>query len=146
MLFSRSMTWNVRPSNSTTTRWMEFVPMSIAASFTTQHAIKIHSPAGFSRRACAGKARYAPTATTMSVKVTSSARSSDFQRAFVALRYFWGARGDALVDALQPVGVQPAAAAVLAGLTQSERSERARVLAAELGRIATALEQRSLSR
>jgi len=35
----------------------------------------------------------------MNGSVTISARSPDFQRAFVAMRYFWGMRGPALADA-----------------------------------------------
>ena len=62
------------------------------------------------------------------------------------MRYYWGARGPALADALDAVGLLPAASDVLAGLCNAERTERARVLAAELGRLATTLEQRGLGR
>jgi hypothetical protein len=78
--------------------------------------------------------------------VTISARSSDFQRAFLAMRYFFGTRGAELSDALDGLGLHPAAADVLRGLCHSERNERARVLAGELGRLATALDRRSLWR
>jgi hypothetical protein len=78
--------------------------------------------------------------------VTVSARSPDFQRSFVAMRYFWGARGTALADALDGVGLQPAAADVLAGLCHAERAERARTLGVELGRLALALDERGLWR
>jgi hypothetical protein len=76
--------------------------------------------------------------------VTISARSSDFQRAFLALRYFWGARGPALSEGLELIATHPAAADALAGLSHSERAERAKALGAELGRVAAALEQRGL--
>lgn len=78
--------------------------------------------------------------------VTISARSSDFQRTFLALRYFFGARGAQLSDALEGFSLHPAAADVLRGLCHSERNERARALAVELGRLATALDQRGLWR
>jgi hypothetical protein len=82
----------------------------------------------------------------MNGPITTSARSPDFQRCFVAMRYFWGARGEGLVDALSAVGVVPAAADVLSGLCHAERAERAKVLGAELGRLAVALDERGLWR
>ena len=82
----------------------------------------------------------------MTGSVTISARSPDFQRAFVAMRYFWGTRGPALADALEGVGVQAATADVLIGLCHVERTERAKALGAELGRLATALDARGLWR
>ncbi len=78
--------------------------------------------------------------------VTVSPRSSDFQRAFLALRYFFGARGPELAQPLEGVGLQAPAADVLAGLSHAERGERARALAVELGRLASALDQRGLWR
>ncbi len=78
--------------------------------------------------------------------VTISARSADFQRAFVALRYFWGARGQALGEGLEQVAAQPAAADLLTALSRDDRTERAQALGAELARLAAALEQRSLLR
>ena len=82
----------------------------------------------------------------MNGSVTVSARSADFQRAFVAMRYFWGAREAELSTAFGGLSVTPAAADVLRGLAHHERDERARTLGAELGRIAAALEQRGLGR
>jgi hypothetical protein len=82
----------------------------------------------------------------MNGSVTLSARSPDFQRSFVAMRYFWGARGPILSDALDPAAVQPAAADTLSALCHAERAERARALSVELGRIAAALDQRGLWR
>ena len=80
----------------------------------------------------------------MNGSVTISARSADFQRAFVALRYFWGARAEQLTEGLEHVGTQPATADALSGLSHAERAERAQALGVELGRLAAALEQRSL--
>jgi hypothetical protein len=82
----------------------------------------------------------------MSGSVTISARSPDFQRAFVAMRYFWGMRGAALGDALEGLGIEPQAADVLGGLCHPERAERAKALGAELGRLAAALDARGLWR
>lgn len=72
--------------------------------------------------------------------------SPDFQRAFLAMRYFWGARGVDLGAGLDRVGLTPAAADVLRGLTDAARERRAAALASELGRLATSLDQRSLWR
>lgn len=78
--------------------------------------------------------------------VTISARSSDFQRAFLALRYYFGARGPELAEPLADVGVQPSAAETLRALCHPERNQRARALAVELGAVATALDERGLWR
>lgn len=72
--------------------------------------------------------------------------SPDFQRAFLAMRYFWGARGLELGSGLESLGLTPAAADVLRGLSHSTREARATALASELGRLAAALDQRSLWR
>jgi hypothetical protein len=82
----------------------------------------------------------------MNGTVTLSTRSAEFQRSFVAMRYFWGARGAALTDALDASGLQPATADTLSALCHAERTERARGLSVELGRLATALDQRGLWR
>ena len=72
--------------------------------------------------------------------------SPDFQRAFLAMRYLWGARGLELGAGLESIGLTPAAADVLRGLAHAERQQRAAALASELGRLASALDQRSLWR
>jgi hypothetical protein len=82
----------------------------------------------------------------MNGSVTASTRSADFQRSFVAMRYFWGARGPELAEALDGVGLAPAAADVLRGLCHPERSERAQALGIELARLAAALDERGLWR
>ena len=82
----------------------------------------------------------------MTASVTASVRSPDFQRAFVAMRYYWGARGPSLVDALEGSVVQPATADLLTGLCHEDRAERARALGGELGRLAAALDERGLWR
>lgn len=76
----------------------------------------------------------------------SSTRSADFQRSFVAMLYYWGVRGEGLVDALDAVGLLPAAADVVSGLGHADRTERATALGAELGRLAAALDERGLWR
>jgi hypothetical protein len=78
--------------------------------------------------------------------VTISARSPDFQRTFLAMRYFFGARGAELAEPLGAVGLHPAAAEVSSGLARAERAERARALATELGRLAASLDERGLWR
>lgn len=78
--------------------------------------------------------------------VTISAKSADFQRAFLAMRYFWGARGAELEGGLDGTTLQPVAASVLQGLTHPERPERARALGVELGRLAAELDARGLWR
>lgn len=82
----------------------------------------------------------------MNGSVTVSVRSPDFQRAFVAMRYYWGQRGPALADALDGVSLAPAAAELLTGLCHTERAERAKALGTELGRLASALDERGLWR
>ncbi len=82
----------------------------------------------------------------MDASVTTSVRSPDFQRAFVAMRYYFGARGSGLSDALDGLTLQPATADVLAGLRHEDRAERARALGGELGRLAAALDERGLWR
>lgn len=82
----------------------------------------------------------------MTGPLTISTRSADFQRTFVALRYFWGARGAALGDGLEQLGMPAAAADLLSALSHADRAQRAKALSVELGRLATALEQRSLLR
>jgi hypothetical protein len=82
----------------------------------------------------------------MQSSVTISVRSPDFQRAFLALRYYFGARGQALAEPLAVVGLQPGSADTLRGLCHAERGERAKALAAELGRLASALDARGLWR
>jgi hypothetical protein len=80
----------------------------------------------------------------MDASVTTSVRSPDFQRAFVAMRYYFGARGPSLADALASPSIQPATADLLAGLCHEDRAERARALGGELARLATALDERGL--
>lgn len=82
----------------------------------------------------------------MQSSVTNSVRSPDFQRTFLALRYYFGARGQALAEPLAAVGLPPGSADTLRGLCHAERSERAKALAAELGRLAAALDARGLWR
>jgi hypothetical protein len=65
-----------------------------------------------------------------------------FQRAFVAFGYLLDRRGSELVEPLADPA--PAALDLVQRLSAGERPERARVLAAELGRVASALEQRRL--
>jgi hypothetical protein len=62
------------------------------------------------------------------------------------MRYFWGARGPELGSGLEDVGVTPAAGDVLRQLCHDEREQRAAGLAIELGRVASALDRRSLWR
>jgi hypothetical protein len=79
----------------------------------------------------------------MNPLVTFSARGPEYQRAFLALRYFWGARAEALRAGLG----QPAQAPVLdllAALGDESREVRAQALAGELGRLAADLDQRGL--
>lgn len=78
--------------------------------------------------------------------VTVPARTSEFQRAFVALRYYVGVRGAELGEPLASLGLSVGAADVIARLGASERADRARALSAELGLLAAALERRSLTR
>jgi hypothetical protein len=82
----------------------------------------------------------------MDASVTVWIRSADFQRAFLAGGYLFGARGEAVGDALSSLPLQPVAADLLRGLCHTERNERARALAGELGRLSTALDERGLWR
>jgi hypothetical protein len=65
----------------------------------------------------------------------------DYQRAFVAVRYFLGARGDGLAAPLGP----GATAGVLLEqkLAHPDRTRRAETLAAEVGLVVRALEARA---
>ncbi len=67
----------------------------------------------------------------------TSTLSPEFQRAFVAMRYFLGARGEELV-APQHAGAE--VVAVVKRLAQPDRQKRAEALAAEIGRVVRALE------
>ena len=67
----------------------------------------------------------------------ASAFPPDFQRAFVAMRYFLGARG---VPLAAPLGDAGEALAVEKRLAQADRQKRAEALAAELGRVVRALD------
>ena len=67
----------------------------------------------------------------------ASAFPPDFQRAFVAMRYFLGARGAGLGA---PLGAGPEAQAVERRLAQPDRQKRAEALAAEIGRVVRALD------
>jgi hypothetical protein len=75
------------------------------------------------------------------VSVQRSSRA-EFQSAFVAMSYFAGARGPAL---LEPLGdVAPRASRLAESLARESRHERALALADELAKIAGALKKRSL--
>jgi hypothetical protein len=80
----------------------------------------------------------------MNQVVTISARSADVQRAFVALRYFWGARGEALTAGFGAVKPQSPVMDLLSALGDATQQIRAQALGVELGRLAAALEQRGL--
>jgi hypothetical protein len=62
---------------------------------------------------------------------------ADYQRAFVAMRYFLGAREAELAA---PLGAAPEAEAVARRLAQPDRQKRAEALAAEIGRVVRALD------
>ena len=65
----------------------------------------------------------------------------EFQRAFVATRYFLGARGAGLAA---PLGNEAAVAVALeAKLANPDRARRAEVLASEVGLVVRALEARA---
>jgi hypothetical protein len=72
--------------------------------------------------------------------MSSPAFAPDFQRAFVSMRYFLGARDQKLGA---PLGDAPAAAVAEERLAQPERARRAEALAVEIGRIVRALEARN---
>ena len=69
-----------------------------------------------------------------------SRRDPAFERAFVAVRYFLGARGE-LAAPLDPPSA--AAEALCAELEHPDRQKRAEVLAGELGQVVRALEART---
>jgi hypothetical protein len=69
-----------------------------------------------------------------------SRRDPAFERAFVAVGYFLGARGD-LAAPLDPPSA--AAGALAAELDDPDRQKRAEVLAGELGQLVGALEART---
>jgi hypothetical protein len=62
---------------------------------------------------------------------------SDFQRAFVAMRYFLGARD---IELGAPLSAGPEALGVEKRLAQADRQKRAEALAAEIGRVVRALD------
>jgi hypothetical protein len=67
---------------------------------------------------------------------------ADFQRAFVAMRYFLGVRGGALGE---PLGeLLPPAEQLAQRLSHEDRKERALSLAGELAKLAGALKARAL--
>ena len=67
--------------------------------------------------------------------------SAEFQRAFVAVRYFLGARG---VDLAAPLGETAVHGHHLAErLAHADRQRRAEVLASEVGNVVRALEART---
>jgi hypothetical protein len=65
----------------------------------------------------------------------------EYQRAFVAVRYFLGARGENLSAPLGPDA--PFAKTVEAKLEHPDRTRRAEVLASEIGLVVRALEARA---
>ena len=62
----------------------------------------------------------------------------------MALRYFWGARGDALGVGLGALTPQAPVAELLSALGDASREVRARALGAELGLLAADLDRRGL--
>jgi hypothetical protein len=72
---------------------------------------------------------------------TAEGYEPDFQRAFVAVRYFLGARGQGLAA---PLGPDAAAGLALEQkLAHPDRTRRAEVLASEVGLVVRALEARA---
>ena len=69
--------------------------------------------------------------------MSASPFPAEYQRAFVAMRYFLGARD---VDLVAPLGAAPDGDAVARRLTQPDRQKRAEALAAEIGRVVRALD------
>jgi hypothetical protein len=65
----------------------------------------------------------------------------EYQRAFVAVRYFLGTRGENLSAPLGPGAAF--GAALEAKLAHSDRTRRAEVLASEIGLVVRALEARA---
>jgi len=80
----------------------------------------------------------------MNQVVTVSARSAEFQRAFVALRYFWGARGESLVAGFGSLQPQRQVSDLLSALGDASQQVRAQALGAELAGLAAVLEQKGL--
>jgi hypothetical protein len=68
----------------------------------------------------------------------------DFQRAYLAVRYFAGVRGPELVQ--EPPRFHAAARAFATRLRSEQRTERAQALAVELERIVRSLDAQRLSR
>lgn len=68
-------------------------------------------------------------------------QSPEFQRAFVAVRYFLGARGEDLATPLGAAAVDGRALAER--LSHPDRQRRAEVLASEVGLVVRALEART---
>ncbi len=75
------------------------------------------------------------------VSLGRSDAQSDFQRAYIAMRYFLGARGE---DLAMPEPLRREAAVLLEKLGHPDRASRAETLAAEIGRVVRALEARTL--
>ncbi len=73
--------------------------------------------------------------------MTDAAFPPEFQRAFVATRYFLGAREEELGA---PLGAGVEASAVAKRLQQSDRQKRAEALAAEIGRVVRALDAEAI--
>jgi len=73
--------------------------------------------------------------------MTTSGFEPEYQRAFVAVRYFLGARGEGLAA---PLGGGAAAGLALEQrLAHHDRTRRAEVLASEVGLVVRALEARA---
>jgi hypothetical protein len=66
-------------------------------------------------------------------------RDPEFDRAFVAFRYFLGGRGD---DLAAPLGASEVGNATLRRLSHPDRQHRAEALASEVGRVVHALQAR----
>jgi hypothetical protein len=75
--------------------------------------------------------------------MSSEEDTAAFQRAFLAMRYFFDQRGDALIAPL-PAPV-PIARELARGFGHPERAARAQLLAREIARIAGSLEARRLA-
>jgi hypothetical protein len=75
------------------------------------------------------------------VETSPAGFGPEFQRAFVAMRYFLGARGDGLAA---PLGPQASFGSALeTKLGNPDRARRAEVLASEVGLVVRALEARA---
>ena len=77
----------------------------------------------------------------MTAPQTTPAARQAYERAFVAMRYFLGARGPELENALE--APCPEARSLARDLEHSDRQRRADVLASELGHVVRALEART---